>query len=932
MRSFLKFSLEACRHGFRSVFTLVLWTLWLGLGLLLALQIYVAVVREFEIPPHVLRTLEQSFASAGLNASFGRTRFDPSGRILIEDLRVRLPGFAEPIATVRALSARVNPWSLLIGQIDELELGVTGLTFYSPAMISTTGRVEQLVRDLDATFIPDGRELLIPHLTCRLGSLPIALHGAVQLPPRRTAPGPSPNVAELLGKNYARISRDIAAAAEQLNRFEESRLRIELTPSEAHVAVAEFLFTARAAKWSSPTLGTGALTATAQIPLVTKTPEPLDLAITLERLDLPAQISAHNVDAQIHGRLGLAPFSFEPRDAEIVVREFRVGSAVLNDSVVRVTPRPLPSLHAELATVFSGLPLSLSADANLDARTAEASFFGRVDDGLLGVISSRIGRDVRQWIDFPQPVTITDARAKFSAGWKWENLHARLVVPIINAYHVPLTDGRVALELTPTRLYAPEAFAYIGENYARGSYDHDPATHRYRFLLEGQLRPLDISGWFGEWWPNFFQNLVFRTTIPHASVEVAGRWGRNSSGESRVIVSAEARAPEIFGAKFDHGRAHLVIRPHFLDALSFRATLGPGEAHGSFSRRLNPLTLEPQTVEFDVVSTLDPVGPAKMFGAAGTELIEPFAFDHVPALTIHGQIDADTAPGGAHQRVDVIARSNGPFRFHDFPFQHASLTVALRDDELTLESVEAGVADGSVRGRTKVWGRDKNRRLGFDYQLKDASLSKLVATLENYAARSKNAPTPSPNRFLADKASLHLDLAASAEGAYDNLLSYTGEGSATLGGAELGEIKLLGQLSDLFSFTALRFTAARANFRIDGPRLVFSDVSLTGANSAINAHGTYALDRRELDFNAKIFPFQESNLGFKSIFGAVLTPLSNVFEVKLTGSLEQPDWRFLIGPTNFLRTLSQGGSAAEAPVPSATVTPSSADQAPSTSR
>src|SRR5205823_7117456 len=129
---------------------------------------------------------------------------------------------------------------------------------------------------------------------------------------------------------------------------------------------------------------------------------------------------------------------------------------------------------------------------------------------------------------------------------------------------------------------------------------------------------------------------------------------------------------------------------------------------------------------------------------------------------------------------------------------------------------------------------------------------------------------------------------------------------AVLSGAEIGEVPLFGPLSELLKFTALRFTSVKSDFKIDGARLDFPDLAVRGANSAIDAHGQYALDRGELDFKAKIFPFQESSNLIKSVVGAVLTPISNVFEVKLNGSLSKPLWAFVIGPTNFLRSLGPG--------------------------
>ena len=112
---------------------------------------------------------------------------------------------------------------------------------------------------------------------------------------------------------------------------------------------------------------------------------------------------------------------------------------------------------------------------------------------------------------------------------------------------------------------------------------------------------------------------------------------------------------------------------------------------------------------------------------------------------------------------------------------------------------------------------------------------------------------------------------------------------------------------------SLRFTAARSDFTIDGSRLVFSDVDVTGANSAIKAHGTYGLAKHQLDFNAKLFPFGKSRTLPQELIGGVLMPLSEVLEVRLTGDVENPSWVFENGPTNFIRNLAGAGEPKGAP-------------------
>jgi hypothetical protein len=160
----------------------------------------------------------------------------------------------------------------------------------------------------------------------------------------------------------------------------------------------------------------------------------------------------------------------------------------------------------------------------------------------------------------------------------------------------------------------------------------------------------------------------------------------------------------------------------------------------------------------------------------------------------------------------------------------------------------------------------------------------------------------------------------SAEGNFEDLLSYRGNGNAVLSGTELGEVRLLGLLSDLLNFTALRFTTARMNFQLEGKQVVFPSLSVTGAHSAIEGHGDYSLDQDRIDFNARVYPFKESKSILQNMVGAVLIPVSTALEVKLTGPLTQPKWSFVLGPTNFLRSLTQ---------PAAPLIDTSADNAPS---
>jgi hypothetical protein len=162
----------------------------------------------------------------------------------------------------------------------------------------------------------------------------------------------------------------------------------------------------------------------------------------------------------------------------------------------------------------------------------------------------------------------------------------------------------------------------------------------------------------------------------------------------------------------------------------------------------------------------------------------------------------------------------------------------------------------------------------------------------------------------------------SAEGDWPHPLTYYGQGSASITGRRLGEIHLLGQLSELIggtlrNATSLRLDAANADFKLEGNKLVFSQIRLTGPSAAIDGWGDYMLDAKTLDFTAKVFPLEQSKFVLAEPLSALLAlTLSNMMEVRLTGPLEKPSWAFLYGPTNILRVLV--GTSAEGAAPGTT--------------
>lgn len=885
-----------------------LWSIWLALSVVLIVQLYIASARELSLPDFVLRRIEAELAKSGLRATFSRTSFDPLGRILVENVRVWLPAYADPVVTARAVFVQVNPLMLVVGQVEPTEIKMMDAALAAPAMLSTTGQDIELIRDLEATLVPGEKSFVIQQLSARVAGVAVSARGTVPLP-RRPTGAPPGNLGETLTRNFPIVARQAVRWSEYVAWFERPEVQLELIPSESGATSINVLFLAQAARIDQPAaVQATQLRASTRLLLMEDTPTTwVDVSAADIRF---GDTQIRQVHAHVSGRLQPTGFKFDLREVAVTAAAVSAAGLPVTAVSAQLYPRPYPEFDVVASVKLFDLPLGLMGRTDPFAGRASVNFTGDLSPRIMGTISDRLRTDVRRFFDF-ESLAIDQAHARIGDKWQFEKLEAQVRVQGINAYGVRMMDGVTTVELEPHRFYSPEAFARIGENFARGSYEHDLKTHEYRFLLAGRLRPLEISTWFRDWWPNFFRQLEFPESPPNASVDVRGFW--REPHRTSVFVQADAPKPVIRGADFERVRTRLFIRPGFFDGLEVVGFRPEGGLRGRFTYTIDSETDEWRTLDLAFDSTVDLSVPGRIVGPLLTSVLAPFEVTGVPTLKFVGEFTGPGSPQGQHQKMRIDALTRDAFGFYKFPLQHVSFRATVADEDITVEDVEAMFAGGVVGGRARLTGSGEQRQLGFDVQLRDASLGQAATVLQEFLAQQKGQPAPASGKFMQEKGSVRLDLAASAEGRYNDLRSFRGSGNATLQGAEIGEVALLGALSEIVPFTTLRFNNAQANVKIESAKLVFPEVKLRGPDSLIDAHGTYALDRRELDFNAKILPFQESENLIKTVVGAVLSPLSAAFEVKLSGTLDDPKWSLLRGPANLLRSLGPGEPGTEPP-------------------
>jgi hypothetical protein len=900
MQPWLKLCWQGTRFCTACLASFCLWSLWLALAILLAFQIFIASSRELALPGFVLRSLEERLAVSGARVEFGRASFDPAGHVLIEQARLTLPAFTDPVVTAHSVYITLDLWALLLGRFEPRELQVSGASLQVPAMLSPTGRSEPLLHDLDFTLVPGPRVFTLPQLAGRLSTLKVTARGAFQTTPLHRDRGELLSLPALLARNYPAICRHFIELSNRLAVLEAPTVDLVLTPSATHGALVEVELLAASLKLVAPLpLEAARVRVATRLPLFGDTPSIASLHVTAGSVKLAPESGATGVRSLIRGRLQPDLRRFDFLQAEVTATGVSAPGLVTGPCALRAAG-PLPALQAELTTRVLGEPLVLAGTFNAAEQSARFRAAGRFAPGLLVPLGQRLGIGLRSFIDFRSAPSF-DLEVSFTPGWKFARLAGYIAGADATAYHVPMDAFAGHIEFDGRRFLATEAVAFIGDNFARGSFEQVFASREFRFLLSGRLHPPVISGWFREWWPKFWEHFDFTQAAPVADVDVRGRLGHGP--ETTVFVFADCVQPVINSIALDHVIARLFIRPHFYDVLEVFATRGGGAARGNFTRRVAPVGFALESLTFDFDSTLELPAAAGLVSPEVRVMLQPFVFAAPPSVRARGRIDGPAAPQGAHRRIHIEGRGSGAFSFHDFPLQHLDFNAVLDDDELRISPLEAGFAGGTVTGSIRLTGPEDRRRLGFTLSLREASLRDAATAVEAFFALRRGAPPAANSAYIERTAQVRMALDVSAEGDTADPRSFVGTGRADLRGQGLGRVRLLGLLSELLNFTALRFDTLQTDFKVERDSLVFPHVNLTGPDAAVTARGSYLLTRKELDFHARVFPFLESTFILKSVVGLVLIPLSGVLEVKLTGQLNKPEWTFVIGPTNFLRSI-----------------------------
>ena len=914
--------LKVCWQGThlcgRGTLACAVWSTWIVLGALLAIQVFILTTRELAVPRFVLREIETRLEAAGLRVAFGGAVFDPGGHVLLSDARLTLAGIDEPVLRAQSIYIELNPISLWLRQVEPQIVRVSGADLLIPGILSPSGTSEPLVERLDFSIRPGKtpRLLHLDHLTARVGPVPVDLSGAFQLPPSGAETPPLEQLLAKLSTHYLQISRLAARHLPRLPSMEAPRLRLELEPSDSAIAQVKLSAQVGALELPAPPGGSGMvqlenLSAHARFNLGS-VPRLTTIDLHADTIHLPHGVSLTSLRAQLEAMVSVPRARFEPRLLDLSSPRLSHPVVDLTDLSVRAGVATLPQVQAVIHASLLDQPLAITADLDVTTRAGRVQVETALDRALLPIVGRQVKFDVPSLVDWQESPHIR-ADINLGPGGKPLRARAQLSTQAVTAYRVPLDETAARITWQGTELVAEDILLRCNDSLATGRYEMDFKTLDFRFLLGGRLEPADINGWFRDWWPNFWSNFQFNAAPPDARVEVSGTWKQPLV--TRIWIQAEGRDAVVKGIELDAMRTRLFVRPGWSDILEFHAWRPQGEVRGSFAREWRlPNGARWTRIEVKASGESDLSPLPKLLGDLGERIIAPFAIAEPVRLNLEGRVVREDLGAPVSMNFAVDGQSSGEWSFFNFPLRGVDFRARQDDERLLIAPFSAGMTGGALSGRVELRGPSEAQNVAFDLNLDHAHLGETIRAVETWTANRAGTELGAETDFQQQIAEGMLNVSLTAEGPAADPYAYVGQGAASIENANLGELKLLGVLSTLLDRTLLNFSTmqldnASGDFALDGRVLRFDNLKVTGPRGAIDAEGSYYLDTTNLGFFTRIRPFEGRG---RNLLDVVFTPLTHALEVKLGGQLKSPEWTFVLGPTNILRSLTGTGPRADA--------------------
>lgn len=295
--------------------------------------------------------------------------------------------------------------------------------------------------------------------------------------------------------------------------------------------------------------------------------------------------------------------------------------------------------------------------------------------------------------------------------------------------------------------------------------------------------------------------------------------------------------------------------------------------------------LRRQVVNFNGMSTMNPVLLAQMIGPFTDKVVRRFRFEGPVKIMANGVVGYRDS-GLRDIEATVESRGLGALMFVS---DECSFALHVSGVTNTLSDIRGEIYGGDFTGSVRLVlpsGTSTNTRYMAEGEIRNAELEKLAAAMMK-----------EPKRDYCGRLSARVKV----EGLMGKGMGSTalGEGNASIKDGRIFTFPFFGGFTDIMSkiIPGLNFvlsqTDAKGAFKISHGEINTDKVLIEGGLFSVNIRGSYYLNK-DLNFKLRVNLFKSKTLWGKTVH-TILHPLSWLLEFRLRGTLDNPQW----SATNF---------------------------------
>jgi len=555
-------------------------------------------------------------------------------------------------------------------------------------------------------------------------------------------------------------------------------------------------------------------------------------------------------------------------------------------------------LHAELY----GRHVDGTASVNAASREARARADFDVD---VHRIASLLRPDTQRWLrqySWTEPPAVSGtvrvilpAWTNSHPDWRAEVLPTLELNGSLEGHNAAFRDIPVesaASHFTFSNLvwHLPDFVAQRPEGRVEFDYSSHALTRDFHFKGRAGLDPFALKPLFEEKQQKPFDYFRF-SAPPEVEGEVWGRW----------------REPE---------RTGFAARVHGTDFFFRREQVGDLRADVQYTNRFLTVTepvirngdqqISAAAVGFDVstsklyltnaVGMMEPERITRAIGPKTAKSLSPYVFKRPPTARANG-----FAQVSAGKKADITFQiSGGPFSYWKFNVPEISGTVHWVNETVNITNLQAGFYGGRLTSDIFVdFSPDTNAFVRFTARVSDADLHRLMADVSSPTNRLEGT-------FGGDLTITRADTA--------DWKSWQGFGSARLRDGYLWDIPLFGIFSPVLDAMMpgvgnSRVSGGAANFTITNSVINTDDMEIRSPAMRLAYRGTIDFSGR-VNARVEARPLRDAWV-IGPVVSLVFSPLTKLFEYKVTGTLKEPEKvplyvpKELLFPFHPLRTLKE---------------------------